>query len=199
MGKLRLLAWLLATGASAWWLGTDMAWPDAPEAQAMAVVRAVAAALAAYLFVVSVLAIRLPRLAPRFVRRLVAGAVGTALLAAPVTASAAPTVDERPPVTADAPVLRRVEPEAPPPAAFSEGPHPNVGGKPAENAETVVLDPGDHLWGVAEAEVGRRLGRAPTDAEVVPYWTALVRQNAGRLQSGDPDLVFPGETIALPS
>lgn len=194
MAKLRLLGWVALVGAAGWWSLTGLTWSADPAEQVMTVVRAVAGVLAAYLFVATVLAIRMPRVAPAFVRRLVAGAVGTALLVAPMTASAS-TADDRPAV--EAPVLRRIE--DPPPPAFSAPPLPHVDGTEAENATTVTVAAGEHLWSIAERALASRLGRAPSDAEIAVFWTEVIAANEGRLASGDPDLVFPGESVVLPS
>lgn len=194
MAKLRLIGWLAAVGAVGWWCGSGLSWPSDPVGQAMTVVRALTAVLAAYLLVATVLAIRLPPIAPAFVRRLVAGAVGSALLATPMTATA--SAEERVPA-AEAPVLRRVDEPAPAVPATPAPPTPARGAGGA--AGEAVVGPGDHLWSIAERVVAGRLGRAPTDDEVAPYWAAVVERNAHRLSSGDPDLVFPGETVVLPS
>jgi nucleoid-associated protein YgaU len=197
MAKLKLLVWWIGVGAAAWWSLGNLSWPaEDPAAQAMTVVRVVAGALAGYLFVVTALAVRMPRVAPRFVRRLVAGAVGTALLVAPMTATASTGTDVRPPAT-EAPVLRRVtEPEPPPEDTNLVD---LAGPEPANSTRFVTVEPGGHLWGIAARELEGRLGRVPTDGEVAPFWRALIAANDGRLQSGDPDLVFPGETVRLPS
>lgn len=55
--------------------------------------------------------------------------------------------------------------------------------------------PGDHLWAIAEAAVARAQGRPPTDAEIAPYWRAVLAANP---QLADPDLIFPGDLIHLP-
>ena len=60
------------------------------------------------------------------------------------------------------------------------------------------MAPGDSLWRLAEEMVGERLGRPASDAEVAPYWQSLVDANRSRLRSGDPDVLFPGETVLLP-
>ena len=187
MAKLRLVGWTVLTGVTAVVLLRGMTWPaDDPAVAVMAVIRGVAGVLAAYLFVVTVLAVRLPRLAPRFVARLVAGAVGTGLLVAPLAAAA----DPRPRPPAEAPVLRRVPDER-----SRDLSAPDVVHSGPEN-ESVVVAPGEHLWSIAERAVAERLGRAPTDDEVAPYWREVVDLNH---QLADPDLVFPGTEIRLPS
>ena len=87
---------------------------------------------------------------------------------------------------------------APPPAT---APAP----EPAPTASTVgasyVVGPGDSLWSIAATHLARRTGRAPADVadvEVAPYWVAVVAANRDRLQSGDPNLIYPGEALELP-
>ena len=58
--------------------------------------------------------------------------------------------------------------------------------------------PGDNLWAIAAAQLATRLGRRPTEPEVARYWAVVVDVNRARVRSGDPDLIFPGEMIALP-
>jgi hypothetical protein len=58
--------------------------------------------------------------------------------------------------------------------------------------------PGDNLWRIASAEIGRARGHEPSDAEIVGYWREVCERNRSTLRSGDPDLVFPGELVALP-
>jgi hypothetical protein len=53
---------------------------------------------------------------------------------------------------------------------------------------------GDNLWSIAAAHIGAR--RA---ADVVPYWRQVVDANRSTLRSGDPNLIFPGELVALPA
>ena len=54
-------------------------------------------------------------------------------------------------------------------------------------AQVVVVRPGDSLWSIAE-----RLGTSPVDQT----WRALIAANADRLE--DPDLIRPGERLAVP-
>jgi hypothetical protein len=62
-----------------------------------------------------------------------------------------------------------------------------------------TVQPGDHLWHVAEATLADAWGRAPSDAEVAPYWTVVVEANRARLvDPGNPDLVHPGLVVTLP-
>lgn len=69
-----------------------------------------------------------------------------------------------------------------------------------EDAVTrVTVVEGDHLWRISERHVRGQLGREPTTTEVSPYWRKVVSHNMGNLRSGDPDLIYPGEVIDLPS
>jgi nucleoid-associated protein YgaU len=58
---------------------------------------------------------------------------------------------------------------------------------PAPSA-THRIEPGEHLWSIAAGHA----------ADVAPYWRRLVELNRPHLRSGDPDLLYPGETIELP-
>jgi hypothetical protein len=199
MAKLRLLVWIVVLGAASILLLRSASVPssDDPAATAMAVVQVVAGALAGYLCIASVVAIRMPRLAPSFVRRMVAAAVGGGMLLTPLSASAASAEPARP-TAADAPVLRRV-PSSPETTVTTVPTPPAPAPVPTTSATEVVIAPGDHLWAVAERALAARLGRAPTDAEIVPFWTRLIEVNRDRLISGDPDLVLPGQRFVVPS
>jgi nucleoid-associated protein YgaU len=63
---------------------------------------------------------------------------------------------------------------------------------------TAVVEKGDHLWGISASHLEERLTRAPNPAEITPYWREVIEVNRDRLRSGDPDLIFPGETVVLP-
>jgi nucleoid-associated protein YgaU/DNA-binding SARP family transcriptional activator len=78
------------------------------------------------------------------------------------------------------------------PTVESEAPS----GPPAE----VVVEPGDHLWGIAADVVETRLGRAPTDAEVAPLWQELIDTNRHHLAHPDnPSLIHPGQVMSIPA
>lgn len=62
-----------------------------------------------------------------------------------------------------------------------------------------IVRAGDSLWRIAAQELADGLGRAPTDAEVVPYWRRVIAQNrAGLPDPDDPDLILPGQRVELP-
>jgi hypothetical protein len=61
---------------------------------------------------------------------------------------------------------------------------------------------GENLWVIASARLASATGRSVADlpgAEVHAYWRRVLAANAGLLRSGDPDVVFPGEPVVLPS
>jgi LysM domain len=68
---------------------------------------------------------------------------------------------------------------------------------PAQPA-TWTVEPGDSFWSIAEEVLAETWGRPPTDAEIDPYWRALIAANRDRISSGNPDLVFPGQEFVLP-
>lgn len=61
--------------------------------------------------------------------------------------------------------------------------------------EQVVVVRGDHLWKISE----RHLDATAPGSRVTPYWLEVIDVNRPNLRSGDPDLIFPGEVIALPA
>lgn len=62
----------------------------------------------------------------------------------------------------------------------------------------VVVRPGDSLWKLAESRLETVQGRRPDDSDIAAYWVKVIDANRDRIRSGDPDLIFPGEEIALP-
>lgn len=63
------------------------------------------------------------------------------------------------------------------------------------------VERGDNLWSIAERHLARSTGR-PTgdlsDDDIRLCWLRLVEENRGRLASGDPDLIYPGDELMLP-
>ena len=57
-----------------------------------------------------------------------------------------------------------------------------------------LIECGDHPWSIAEEVLTDHWGRPPTDAEIAPFWQALLARN----DLPNPDLVFPGQTLELP-
>ncbi len=68
---------------------------------------------------------------------------------------------------------------------------------PPRGETTRVIRPGDHFWSIAEAELRGALGRSVTDAEIDPFWRALVAAN--RHVTPDPDFLVPGQVVRVPA
>jgi hypothetical protein len=68
----------------------------------------------------------------------------------------------------------------------------------ATGAIEITVRSGDNFWRLAEARMREVVGRDPTDSEVAPYWREVVEANLGRIRSGNPDLIFPGEVVVMP-
>ncbi len=85
-------------------------------------------------------------------------------------------------------------------AVVVPAPMPGSAGPPATTTAEVqhIVEPGEHLWGIAARELAGRADTAPTTGDVVAYWTRLCERNRDRLASGDPNVVFAGEVIVLP-
>lgn len=64
--------------------------------------------------------------------------------------------------------------------------------------QTTVVQPGDHLWKISSEHLAEMLERSPTNSEIGPHWLLTIEKNRETLKSGDPDLIFPGEVLALP-
>ncbi|HUP71601.1 MAG TPA: hypothetical protein VM282_01000 [Acidimicrobiales bacterium] len=64
---------------------------------------------------------------------------------------------------------------------------------------TWTIAPGEHLWAVARETLADSWHRAPTDAEVTPYWRALIEINRSRLiDPSNADYVLAGQSFVLP-
>lgn len=71
----------------------------------------------------------------------------------------------------------------------------------AEQASSHRVVPGDNLWTIARDRLAEVRGRPATqlsDREIAAYWLKVIAANQGRLRSGDPDLIYPGEETVLP-
>jgi nucleoid-associated protein YgaU len=109
--------------------------------------------------------------------------------AAPVTRAALVAEVTPEPATATMRLIGEPPPPSPPQPPVTPAP-----AAPPVADDVYVVQPGDHLWAIAERVIGERLGRAATDAEVVPYWRALIDLN----RPPNPDLIFAGERLRLP-
>jgi hypothetical protein len=189
-------------GLTDWLRTTD------PAVVAATTVRLGCLALAWYLLAVTVVTgaarvVRLPApatrtldaLAPAPLRRLVRRAAGVALAtgtlatALPVTPAWASTETDRDPI-----VMRRLPDEG------STAPTPQSPQAPPPTAPaTWRIEPGQHLWLVAERTLERAWGHPPDDRAVDPYWRALIERNRHRLvDPANPDLVLAGQELELP-
>ncbi len=57
---------------------------------------------------------------------------------------------------------------------------------------------GDHLWGIAAQHLART-GESPTNEAIARHWRQVIDANTATIRSGDPDLIFPGEVLTLPT
>jgi hypothetical protein len=154
------------------------------------------------------------------VRRWADRAVAVSIVAAGALGAARPAVaDPAPGTTAPVPVVVGVDhrdrsqlPDSPP-ATFRAGrssvpplvpavPLPPAAPPPAPDTNaTHTVVRGEHLWSIGAAHLAMTTGRAVRDltaADIAPYWVRVVEMNRGRLQSGNPNLVYPGEVLELP-
>ena len=79
--------------------------------------------------------------------------------------------------------------QRPPPSS------PSPAAEPADHIHPVV--PGDNLWTIAAAELFRQTGRT-AESDIRDYWLQVIDANQDKLISGDPDLIYPGESIVCP-
>ena len=117
--------------------------------------------------------------------------------AEPATPDEAPTVETTTPV---APAPEATEPTAPvlaPPAAPPTNPAPAAMASTTDATWTVAR--GDSFWSIAAETLADAWGRPPTDAEIEPYWRAVIAANRDRLVSGNADLIYAGQVFILPT
>jgi len=108
----------------------------------------------------------------------------------PTTVTAAPASSPSSAGAPPLPVLRRKDPS---PTTAPAGAATSVG-------RTWMVQPGDHFWSVAERVLTQAWNRGPTDAEIDPYWRAMVDANRAVLRDADnPDLLFPDQVITIPA
>ena len=200
-------------------------WSDAGTAAAtMAIVRLAGLAIAAWVGLLAVVGLVgaltrsavgvlvWARLAPESLRRLVAASVITGIAASgPAVAAAADGADDG--VAHPVPVLTDVGPigtptvETPPllagtdPVDCASAPaHAIASDSPvaagAATTESWIVEPGDHLWRIAEQTLADR-GFATTERAVARYWYELIDENRDVI-GADIDLIHPGLVLTLP-
>jgi len=63
-----------------------------------------------------------------------------------------------------------------------------------------TVEPGESFWSVGERVLTESWHRPPTDAELVPYWQALIAHNRSRLvDAANADLIYAGQVFELPT
>lgn len=127
---------------------------------------------------------------PSAIRLLVERAVALSFLAT-VAGGGAAFAGGAPPVPIPIPAPLFPAPPSPGPAVQRV---PAPGQTPPQRH---TVEKGDNLWSIAARHLAGN-GAAVAERRVAPYWRDLVQQNRGGLRSGDPDLIFPGETVSLP-
>jgi len=65
--------------------------------------------------------------------------------------------------------------------------------RPAQGPSTHVVRSGESLWVIAE----QRLGDQASDAEIATAVERLWQLNAQRIGTGNPDLIYPGQTLQV--
>jgi hypothetical protein len=125
------------------------------------------------------------RLTPAVAREVVRWGLGAGLVASTViTGPGASAAGRAPPAIAMTPIPARPTATTPPvPPA----------------APTWEVRPGENLWAIASHVVAARIGREPSDREVIDYWRALIDVNRPVLvDPDDADLIRPGQRFRLP-
>jgi hypothetical protein len=223
VGALALAATRAPVAGAPWWAGAPRWLATAPPADALAVAaHRVALLIASWTLLTTVahLAAALTRvpalvrgtawLALPAARRAVAALVVTAGVLAPATAGAA---DDPGPVRSGRSSTTTTTRTTGTTTTITDttsgtttaGPVTTTAaatpGATALPAGTVVVQPGDSLWGIAAAVVAAEEARPVADvpaAEVAPRWALIRDANAPRLRSGDPSLIYPGEEVVVP-
>jgi hypothetical protein len=202
--------------------GQLTAWVDArePAAAAVALVRLLAEVWVWYVLALSALhvasaAVRsvgghrlADALALPGARRLVHAGLGLGLAAASSVASADPVatygVATMTPV-AEAPLAGSARIEASSgtaamrPLPSSTGERGTAVMTPVRRPSTWTVGPGESFWSIAEELLADAWRRPPSDAEVDPFWRALVAANRARLVDPMvPDAIQPGQVFEVP-
>ncbi len=88
-----------------------------------------------------------------------------------------------------------------PTAAQAAAPTTSAAHAPTPLVE-VVVRPGDSLWTLAAGRLADDTGTPAArldEAALTRYWMRVCTENRSRLQSGDPNVIFPGERVVLPA
>jgi len=105
-----------------------------------------------------------------------------------LTSSTASTLPTPPP--------HLVQHSSPPPQfASSRG---TTAASTAAPSGNYAVEAGDNLWAIAVAQLDIRGGDSATTADIADYWRRLIAANEHSLRSGDPNLIYAGEIVAIP-
>lgn len=135
------------------------------------------------------------RVAPVGVRRAVEVALGLSIVVGVV---GAPPAAASPGAAGPAPAAASLDWAAPSTADLDWAATPAAAPGPAEATDSVVVQPGDSLWAIAERDLAARTGTKPSDADVAqawPSWWAANRDAVG----ADPDVISPGTELDPPA
>lgn len=136
------------------------------------------------------------------IRRVVDGVMAVSLVAGPSAVLLTPAVAH-----AETPIAAQVYSYVPRLAGDRNDPYvptpagPGAGTR-APEARSYDVKAGDNLWSIAAAQLAARSGRAVdevSETEIRPVWLEIVEANAGTLASGDPDVIFVGEVLVIPT
>jgi nucleoid-associated protein YgaU len=212
-----LLLLLAAPSPSRAWAGLrDVAAATDPTGPLVCLLALSAWVLAGWLLLIGLLTLagRLPgvagrcsaacsrRVAPAAVRRAVEVALGLTVAVGVLGASPASASVQGPPAAAPPAAAVSLDWSAPAPATDLDWPAPSPvlepASEPASAADmTVVVRPGDTLWGLAEQSLRAAGDAGPTDAEIAQAWPAWWAANRDAV-GDDPDLLRPGTSLAPP-
>ena len=86
---------------------------------------------------------------------------------------------------------------APPVAPVPQNSALGEGAAPPGPPDRHTVQRGDNLWTIAANHLADS-GITRSNGRIAPYWKELIQENRSGLRSGNPDLIFPGETVTLP-
>ena len=147
---------------------------------------------------------------PRAIRRTIDHVLAVSIVAGavtvPATAHHAGAVQDRPPpVSVDVrsgKSLGSLPSEWSPPVTVANTPVVPVVERPRPSTTTtVVVTPDDNLWELSASALARGTARERAtiaDDEIARYWRTVCDANRDALRSGNVNVIYPGETVALP-
>src|SRR6476469_4859364 len=139
---------------------------------------------------------------PAILRRAVAGALGVGILVAPAAGLASPVPSPTSPARTASPAQPTIatpgwpstaEPIPRPPGGTAPPAARDDDRQPPVANESVVVRPGDSLWVIAAA----RIGRPASDDQVAVAWPRWYVANRVEIGS-DPNLIKPGQILHAP-